>query len=176
MAQTKPAWELLDAYYAFPNFATQDDAAQANAPGARNYLASEDDKHWFDPKADLPGEGKTLFSINSVPHVMYHRAFFGRQYSDGSGVLEPLVIPVAFAKRVNIIPTGTGTTNWPATGKTVPVPINPLLPTQILLRPNPFSPFQVRNTDVMLSDEEQQSTQAEILAGVRKILAHFGIS
>ena len=179
---TKAPWEPLESYQEFPTFATQADAAKVLAPGALDYVATEDAKNWFDPNADLPGDGKVFFPISGVPWVIYPRAFSGKLNPDETGIVGNLAIKVSEAKKVNIPPTGTGMTNVPATGLVVPVPLKPLAATQKLLRPNPFSPFQVRNTDVPLAgDGDQQSGVILAALGrleikINKIMAKFGIT
>lgn len=177
----KQAWEPLESYQEFPTFATQDDAAKVNAPGARDYVAEHDDKHWFDPDPADGRDGKFTFDLSGVPHVFYPRVVTGAMSPDGSGRVTSLVIPVVQAAKVNIIPTGPNTTNWPATGKSVPVPMLPFGAEQKLLKPNPFSPFMVRNTDVPLpADEAGLTPVMAAINGLRvqvdKILAKLGIA
>jgi len=179
----KAPWESLEGYQEFMTFATQDDAAKVNAPGAKDYVSTKDAKNWFDPNPEDGQGGKFTFDIGDTPHVLYPRAFFGKLNPDQTGILSSLVIPVNDAKRVNIILTGTGMTNVPATGKSTPVPLKALGANQVILRQTPFSPFMVRNTDVPLAGEQQQqgndavvAALASIEAKVNKILVKFGIA
>ena len=182
MDHTQP-WESLASYQEFPTFATQDDAAKVNAPGAKDYVATQDGKGWFDPDPTDNKDGKFNFDMGGTQMVFYPRVHTGAMNADGSGKLTSLVVSVAQAARVNIVPTGPGTTNWPSTGKNLPVPLMPLGPNQTLLKSSPFGPFMVRNTDVPLPADASQVGQDAVLSavnGVRvqvdKILAKLGIA
>jgi hypothetical protein len=172
----------MDGYQEFTTFATQDDAAKVNAPGAKTYVAAEDSKGWFDPNPEDGTEGKFNFTMGDKLMVFYPRVFLGKMTDQGVGITVSLVIAAEFAKRVNIPPTGPLMTNVPGTGKVTPVPLKALAATQVLLRPNPFSPFQVRNTDVPLAEEAAQQGAADTLATLKrvetkvdKIMTKFGI-
>lgn len=178
----KTAWESLEGHQAFTTYATQADAAAASAPGAKDYVATQDEKGWHDPKADTTEDGRRQIKVGGVPHVMYPAVFTGVADAAGIGIVEELVIPVAQAKKVNIKPTGTGMTNVPGTGNTVKVPLKPMTVFQKIQRRSGVSNFWIRNTDVA----EESNTAVDLSptlaalaaldAKVDKILAKLGIS
>lgn len=182
----KKAWQDLKDLLAFVTFATQEEAAAAGNPVAKNYVANEDEKNWRDPDADKPGPGKRLFTSKGVPWVLYlNGTFSGAQVdADQNGIVEDLAMPVSEALKLNIPPKGTGQTNVPITGRVVPVPFSaPLAPTQKIRRETPMGPWKIRNYDVPLpSEQAAQDAQssaagvARIEAKVDKILFKFGIS
>lgn len=181
MSQKAP-WEPMADYQEFTTFATQADAAKVLAPGAKDYVAADDSKGWFDPNPEEVKDGKFTFDMGGKLMVFYPRVFVGKMTPEGVGITGSLVISVEFAKRVNI-PPQLGTANVPGTGKVTPVPLKALAPSQKLLRPNPFSPFQVRNTDVPLAEEAAQQQGADTLSTLQrletkvdKILVKFGIA
>ena len=193
MPETKPAWEPLEGHQVVRTFATQEEAATAGVPGAKNYVAAEDQKLWADPKAGepdpepAPGETpkpktKQHFEVAGVPWVLYFFCFKGKCDPNQDGVLETLALPVAQALKLNIKPTTVGG-SAPGTGNTVPVPLTgPLSATQKIRRPAPLGGFQIRNLDVPLPTEQaaQESSAtaaavARIEAKVDKLLAHFNI-
>ncbi len=140
----KPAWQLLTEQQAFTTYATQDDAAAVQGPGAKDYVASQDVKYWFDPMAHTTEDGRVQLKIAGVSYVMYPFVFTGDLDGDGNGILGNLVIPVSQATRVNIKPDGP----YPGTGATTPVPLKPLSAFQRIRQRSPFLGFQIRNTDV----------------------------
>lgn len=172
--ETKPAWESLEEHQVATTFQTQDKAAAAGAPGAKTYVATEDEKLWFDPKAGepdpepTPGETpkpktKQHFDIAGVPWVMYLFCFKGKADANQDGVLENLALPVSQALKLNIKPTTVGG-SAPGTGKIVPVPLNgPLTATQKIRRPTHTAGFQIRNIDVQ-TEPEQVADQAQATA------------
>jgi hypothetical protein len=182
MPETKPAWEPIEDYLTFVTYPNQETAAAAAAPGARNYVATEDQKDWYDRNAGQPSPGKRLFTSRGVPWVLYlYGAFTGKLDNDGNGIVEDLAMTVDEAAKVNIIPKGPNMTNIPQTGNTVPVPfISPLSPTQKIRREMPMGGFKIRNIDVLLPGEQAQqnleNTLAEILANQRKIMTALGIA
>jgi hypothetical protein len=181
MSTPKPAWELINAYWAFKTYATQEDAAKNEAPGARSYRITHDEKNWYDPDADKPGPGKSFFDIGDAPYVVYENVFMGKLAPDGA--LDRIALTVDFAKRVNIKPTGPGATNTLGTGKVTPVPLKgPLASTQRIMQPNnPFAPLMIRNLDVPEPKDALGATAlmgaiADLATKIDKLLAKFGVS
>jgi hypothetical protein len=191
--ETKPAWESLEGHQVARTFATQEDAAAAGAPGAKTYVATEDQKLWFDPKAGEPdpepgpGESpkpktKMHFQIGGLPWVVYHYCFRDKADANQEGVLENLALPVPQAIKLNIKPTTVGG-SAPGTGNTVPVPLNgPLSPTQKIRRPSHMAGWEIRNIDVQ-TEPEQVADQAQATAAavvriegtVNKIATKLGV-
>ena len=194
MPETKPAWEPLEGHQVVRTFATQEEAATAGVPGAKNYVAAEDQKLWFDPKAGEPdpepAPGKTPkpktkehFEVGGVPWVLYLFCFKDKRDANEDGVLESLALPVSQALKLNIKPTVVGG-SAPGTGNTVPVPLSgPLEPTQKIRRRSSFAGFEIRNVDVpteteKVADQTKDTAEAvvRIEAKVDRILAHFKIA
>lgn len=184
MPETKPAWESLEKLQAFPTFQNQDAASLAQAPGARNYLPTQDERNWYDPNPGEAGPFRVQFEVGGAPWVMYRFAFTGKMDAAENGIVSSIAMPITQAARVNIKPSGAGMTNVPGTGKVVPVPLNrDLLPTERIRRQTPFSPFEIRNLDVSPPSEQaaadaQQTAAAtvRIEAKVDKILAKLQIT
>jgi hypothetical protein len=182
--ETKPAWESLEKLQAFPTYQDQAAAAAANAPGAKEYVANQDERHWYDPDPGAPSPFKTHFEVGAVPWVMYRFAFTGKMDADENGIVSSIAMPIAQAGKVNIMPSGLGMTNLPSTGRTVPVPMSrDLAATEKIRRQTPFSAAMIRNVDVMLPGEAAAQT-VELMAvalaqanqKLDKVLAKLGIS
>jgi len=171
MSLQKLAWEGLEKLQAFPTFATQDAAAAAGAPGAKDYVSTQDERNHFDPNPAEPADYKIHFYVGSVLWVMYRFVFGGKLDPDQNGILVSLAMPAEQAGKVNIKPSGTGMTNVPGTGKVMPVPLKrDLLPTEKIRRQTAFSNFQIRNLDVALPSEVAASTVDSMAKTVQDLL------
>ncbi len=182
--ETKPAWESLEKLQAFPTYQDQASAAAANAPGAKEYVANHDERHWYDPDPGAVSLFKVQFEVGGQPWVMYRFAFTGKMDAGENGIVSSIAMPLAQAGRVNIMPSGNGMTNVPSTGRVVPVPLTrDLSGTEKIRRQTPFSAFMIRNMDVMLPSEVAAQTvdmigQAVEQANAKldKLLAKFNIT
>jgi hypothetical protein len=175
---TKPAWEPIETYQAFPTYATQEAALAAGIPGAKTYTATDDEKNWIDPKANEPGPGKRIATYKGAPWVLYLDGTFSGKLidADQNGIVEDLAMPVAEALKLNIKPSGPGMTNVPGTGNVVPVPLNgALAPTQKIRRETPMGAWKVRNFDVLLPAEESQKTLQLQLGGLANAVAALAV-
>lgn len=110
----------------FQTYASREAYEQSTGKTCPTWDPTRAPKAWEDPGA------QQKLKVGTVAYTVYDRIFVGFDAS-GAPIFEPLGMPVAEAKTVNIAPTGPGSTNVPgASAPTVPCPLRELEDDEVL--------------------------------------------